>query len=131
MIISASRRTDIPGFYSEWFLHRLRTGYAIAPNPWNPRDLSRVRLSPDNVDCIMFWTKNAGPMLDKLAVMDGMGYRYYFSFTVTPYGADMEKNLPPKQRVVDTFRELSDRLGPNRVDWRFDPIVVNDRYSEE
>lgn len=131
MIISASRRTDIPGFYSEWFVHRLRSGYAIAPNPWNPQQLGRVRLTPDNVDCIMFWTKNAGPMLDKLSAIDAMGYKYYFSFTVTPYGPDKEKNLPPKDKVVETFRQLSDRLGPKRVDWRFDPIVVDESYPEQ
>lgn len=131
MIISASRRTDIPGFYSDWFLHRLRTGEAIAPNPFNPRQLGRVRLTPDAVDCIVFWTKNAQPMLAKLPVLDAMGYRYYFTFTVTPYGTDLEKRLPPKKQVADTFRELSDRLGPKRVDWRFDPIVVTERYTEE
>lgn len=131
MIISASRRTDIPGFYSEWLLRRLRSGFAIAPNPFNPRQLGRVALSPENVDCIVFWTKNAAPMLDKLAAIDALGYKYYFSFTVTPYDVDLEKNLPPKKRVIDTFRELSDRLGPKRVDWRLDPIIVTERYSEQ
>lgn len=131
MIISASRRTDIPGFYSEWFMNRLRAGYAISPNPWNPRQLSQVRLSPEHIDCIVFWTKNPRPMLDKLQAIDDLGYRYYFSFTVTPYGQDVERRVPPKKEVMETFRMLSDRLGPARVDWRFDPIVVNDRYSEE
>ena len=128
MIISASRRTDIPGFFSQWFLQRLRAGSLLVPNPWNPKQVGKVRLSPDNVDCIVFWTKNARPMLDKLSAMDAMGYKYYFSFTITPYGRDVEQNLPPKNEVMETFRELSDRLGPKRVDWRFDPIAVTERH---
>ena len=129
MIISASRRTDIPGFYSEWLLQRLKEGRVLVPNPWNPRRLGSIRLSPDHVDCIVFWTKNAAPMMEKLDAVDALGYRYYFSFTVTPYGPDVERHLPPKVRIMETFRRLSERLGPERVDWRFDPVVVDGGHS--
>lgn len=128
MIISASRRTDIPAFYPDWLMRRLEAGNVLAPNPWNPQQLGSVRLSPDTVDCIMFWTKNPEPMLSRLERLDALGYRYYFSFTVTPYGRDIEKKLPPKNRVMDTFRRLADRIGPSRVDWRFDPVMVSSRY---
>ena len=79
MIISASRRTDIPGYYSNWLLQRLREGRVLVSNPWNPKRLGNLRLSPEHVDCIMFWTKNAAPMMDKLKALDDLGYKYYFS----------------------------------------------------
>ena len=129
MIVSASRRTDIPAFYSDWFLRRLERGEVLVPNPWNPKQLSRVRLSPDGIDCFVFWTKNPGPMLDRLGALDASGYRYYFSFTLTPYGDELEKRLPPKTGIVDTFKRLVERLGPKRVDWRYDPILVDERHS--
>jgi hypothetical protein len=130
MIISASRRTDIPAFYSEWFVNRLRDGYALIQNPRNPHRLGRVELAPDKVDCIVFWTKNPLPMLggpgapDTLGTLDRMGYKYYFEFTLTPYGRSTERNLPPKERLVETFQRLSERIGPNRVDWRYDPVLI-------
>lgn len=125
MIISASRRTDIPAFYSEWLVNRLRAGEVLYPNPWNPKNLYRVALAPDHVDCIVFWTKNPGPMLERLDTLDSLGYNYYFSFTVTAYGPDLEAGLPPKREVLDTFLRLSERLGPRRVDWRFDPVAIS------
>ena len=129
MIISASRRTDIPAFYSEWLLRRLDEGHVLVPNPWNPNQLGHIGLSSENVDCIVFWTKNPAPMLEKLKQIDRLGYRYYFTFTITGYDIDLERNLPPKNERMNTFRKLSEHLGPKRVDWRFDPIIVNDRYS--
>jgi hypothetical protein len=129
MIISASRRTDIPCYYSEWFLNRLKEGYVLIPNPRNFNRLGSVELSPRNVDCITFWTKNPAPMLSRLPVIDDMGYSYYFEFTVTAYGKETERNLPEKQTVIDTFKRLSDKMAPGGVDWRFDPILKNERSS--
>ena len=129
MIISASRRSDIPCYYSEWFLNRLKEGYALIPNPRNANRLGRVALSHENVDCIVFWTKNPAPMLDKLPLLDEMGYRYYFEFTVTAYGRETERKLPEKKLVVEAFKRLSDKLGPCGVDWRFDPILKSERFS--
>jgi len=123
MIISASRRSDIPCYYSEWFLNRLKEGCVLIPNPRNANRLGRVVLSPQNVDCIVFWTKNPAPMLERLSLIDGMGYAYYFQFTVTAYGREVERNLPDKRDILDTFKRLSERIGPERVDWRFDPIL--------
>lgn len=77
MIVSASRRTDIPAFYAPWFYNRLKEGYVLVPNPFNPRTVSRVGLTPDTVDCIVFWTKNPAPMLDGLERL--RDYRYYSS----------------------------------------------------
>jgi DNA repair photolyase len=110
-------------------LNRLQEGYALIPNPRNANRLGRVGLSPENVDCIVFWTKNPAPMLDRLPLIDNMGYKYYFEFTVTAYGKDIERNLPEKQAVIDTFKRLSSKTGPDGVDWRFDPILKNERFT--
>ena len=128
MIISASRRTDIPSFYAEWFLNRLREGYALIRNPRDPQKLARVKLSPDRVDCIIFWTKNPLPMFGVLDTLDRMGYKYYFEFTLTPYDRRLERNLPPKEQLMETFHRLSDKIGPNRVDWRYDPVLVDENF---
>ncbi|MEL7656541.1 MAG: DUF1848 domain-containing protein [Bacillota bacterium] len=131
MIISASRRTDIPCYYSEWFVNRLKEGYALIANPWNADRLGRVELSPRNVDCIVFWTKNPAPMLNRLSEIDGMGYPYYFEFTITAYDNTVERNLPDKKDIIETFKRLSDQIGPEKVDWRFDPIQKNEQFTAE
>lgn len=129
MILSASRRTDIPAFYSDWLMNRLKEKYVLVPNPRNPKRLGRVRLSPEWVDCIVFWTKNPLPMMDKLAAVEELGYRFYFQFTLTPYGPEVERGLPPKARLVRAFLDLSRRLGPERMVWRYDPVLVDGSFS--
>ncbi|MDD3213313.1 MAG: DUF1848 domain-containing protein [Eubacteriales bacterium] len=127
MIISASRRTDIPAWYSEWLVNRIRAGYVLVRNPINPRQVGRVSLSPDVVDGMVFWTKNPGPMLGRLEAF--RNYPYYFQFTLTPYGRDIESNLPSKRDVlIPTFQRLADRVGPRRVIWRYDPILLSKQY---
>lgn len=129
VILSVSRRTDVPCLYPAWFMNRIRAGFALVRNPMNPAQLSRVPLNPDVVDCIVFWTKDAGPMLPWLPELDRLGYRYYFQFTLTPYGRDIEPSLRPKRQIVDTFIELSRQVGRERVVWRYDPILLNDTYD--
>ena len=129
MIISASRRSDIPAFYMDWFLERLRQGFVLVRNPMNPRQVSRVDLTPAQVDCIVFWTKNPHPMLDKLPEIES--YPYYVQFTINPYESDLEANLPAKQTLLDTFRKLADRIGPERMVWRYSPVIFTDRYDED
>ncbi len=128
MIISASRRTDIPSYYSEWFFNRIKDGYAYVRNPMNPHMISKISLSPDVVDGIVFWTKNPAPMLHRLEEL--RDYTYYFQFTLTPYGTDTEKNIPSKNDfVIPAFRKLSSLIGRERVIWRYDPIMLNERYT--
>ena len=130
MIISASRRTDIPTYYSEWFFNRLREGYVLVRNPMNARQISRISLSPEAVDGIVFWTKNPVPMLSRLGELEP--YPYYFQFTLTAYGRDVEPNLPGKNGVlIPAFQELSRMAGRERVVWRYDPIFLSDRYTVE
>lgn len=123
MIISASRRTDIPAFYSEWLFNRVNAGYAITKNPFNLSQIRRVSLKPEDVDCFVFWTKDPYPMLPRLGELEG--YFYYFLFTLTPYGKDIERNLRDKAEIEDTFVELSRKIGKNCVVWRYDPIILS------
>lgn len=129
MIISASRRTDIPAFYSEWLMNRLKEGYLLVPHPRNPKYLSRIELPPTKVDCIVFWTKNPSPMLEALTSLTGMGYSYYMQFTLTPYDRTVETRLPRKVELLKTFREMSNKIGSNRSVWRYDPVIIDQRHS--
>ena len=130
MIISASRRTDIPTYYSEWFFNRIKAGYVLVRNPMNAHQISKINLSPDVVDGIVFWTKNPIPMLDKLDLLTD--YMYYFQFTLNAYNQDVETGVPLKNNiVVPAFQKLSDIIGPDRVVWRYDPIFLNETYTAE
>lgn len=127
MIVSASRRTDIPAFYSDWLLNRIHEGYVLVRNPFNPKMVSRIDLRPEVVDCIVFWTKNPAPLLGKLDRLKE--YNYYFQFTVNPYGKELETHLPPLSRRLDTFKRLSDKIGREKVIWRYDPVLTNREYT--
>lgn len=130
MILSVSRRTDIPNYYSDWFYERIKEGFLYVRNPFNMRQISRIPLSYDVVDCIVFWTKNPLPMMDRLNELDK--YKYYFQFTLTGYGQDIEPNVPHKKDImISVFAELSKRIGRERVIWRYDPILINDKYTIE
>lgn len=128
MIISASRRTDIPSYYSDWFFNRVKEGYVYVRNPMNPRQISHVSLSPDVVDGIVFWTKNPEPMLNRLDLL--RDYAYYFQFTLNPYGKDVERNIPSKNdMIIPAFQRLSSEIGKERVVWRYDPILLSEKYT--
>lgn len=129
MILSVSRRTDIPCCYPEWFFKRLEAGKVLVRNPYNKNQISEISLTPDVTDCIVFWTKNPEPMLHDLGRLDQ--YMYYFQFTLTGYGKDMEPGLPDKEHLISVFRRLSDQIGPNRVIWRYDPILFSRTYTME
>ncbi len=131
MIISASRRSDIPSFYGKWFLNRLKEGYVLVPNPYNSKRYSKVNLTKEAVDIIVFWTKNPKPFFEYLKEIDKMGYEYYFQFTITPYDKTIEKNLPSKEELMDTFIYLSNKIGRNKVIWRYDPVIIDEKYTLE
>ena len=123
MIVSASRRTDIPAFYTAWFLNRLEQGEVLVRNPVRYHQVSRVSLSPTEVHFIAFWTKNAAPMLPHLAALSG--YDYGFQYTITGYGDPVEPHVPGLGASLQTFRTLADRIGPDRMVWRYDPILFH------
>lgn len=123
-IISASRRTDIPAFHSRWFMDQICASYCWVANPFYPSQVHRVSLRPDDVAAIVFWTKNAEPILPRLDELEARGYSYYFQYTITGYPRLIEPRTPSLERSVDTFLQLADRIGSSRVVWRYDPILV-------
>lgn len=127
MIIQTGMRTDIPAFYSEWLVNRIKEGYVLVRNPYNESQVTRYSLSPDCVDIIAFCTKNPAPMLNHMDVLKPYG-QYWF-VTITPYGKDIEPNVPDKAKVMEDFRKLSDIVGVDSVGWRYDPIIVDEKHS--
>lgn len=127
MIISASRRTDVPNYYGDWFYERLKEGYVLVRNPMNPRQISKIPLSPELVDCIVFWTKNPANMMVRLEELDA--YSYYFQFTLNGYGRETEPGLPEVDALLETFCRLSEKLGRERVVWRYDPVFFSKEFT--
>ena len=128
MIVSASRRTDIPAFYGEWFMNRLRAGYAVARNPMNPRQLRRVSLRPGDVDACVFWSKDFRPLLAHIGeIRDAFPIAVHH--TLTPYSAPLEPRLTDKRAIVEGMCTLSRAIGPDCLVWRYDPIVLSDALT--
>jgi len=125
MIISASRRTDIPAFYAEWFMNRIRAGYCTVPNPFNDKQVSRVSLKPFDVDVIVFWTRNPAPLMKYLPELDERGFRYYFLYTVMDNPRLLDPKVPTVTESIRIFTELSGQIGAAKVIWRYDPIVLS------
>lgn len=129
MILSVSRRTDIPAFYWEWFLNRVKAGFVDVRNPMNIHQVSRIDIRPNVVDCIVFWTKNAGNIIPHLEQLKD--YKYYFQYTINPYNKLIEENVPLKKDIIKNFRFPSEIIGPNRVIWRYDPILLTGNINIE
>lgn len=129
MIISASRRTDIPAFYHRWFMNRIRDGFLLTRNPFNANQISRVSLKPQDVDVIVFWTRNPSKLLHELPELDRLGYRYYFQYTITGYPRKIEKAVPKPSMAIETFSQLSNLIGKNKVIWRYDPILISNQVD--
>lgn len=123
MIISASRRTDIPAFYAKWFMNRVREGYCVVPNPFYPNQVSRISLQPSEVDVIVFWTRNLAPLIPYLNELDSLGLRYYFQYTILKNPKELDQSGPGFEGALTTFQRLSQRIGAGRVIWRYDPMV--------
>ena len=122
LIISASRSTDIPAFYSDWFIDRLRKGYSKWVNPFNRREQF---ISFSRVKFVVFWSKNPKPILKYLEEIEKHNVKYYFQFTLNDYEREgLEPNVPSLEERLDTFKELSLSIGKERVIWRFDPLIM-------
>ncbi len=130
MIISASRRTDIPAWHAAWFMEQLRAGKTLVHNPYNPGYIREVSLRRDDVDCIVFWTRNAKPLLPYLHEIKNEGYPVLFLYTVTPYGTDLEPGFPPLKKRLAGLAELASMMPTGTVIWRYDPIIFTHRYTE-
>lgn len=127
MIINTGCRTDIPAFYSKWLINRIREGYVLVRNPYNPNQVTRYNLSSDVVDCLAFCTKNPEPMLKYLDEIDK--YKQYWFVTITPYGKDIEPNVPNKEKVIESFKKLSKHIGVDAIGWRYDPIFIGNNFD--
>lgn len=127
IIISASRSTDIPAFYAEWFVNRLKAGYVVWYNPFNQQP---VRVSFEKCRAVVFWTKNPKPIIPYLHELDERGIHYYFQVTLNDYVSEgFEPNVPSVEERVETFKTLSDKIGKERVIWRFDPLIVTPQLT--
>jgi hypothetical protein len=105
-------------------MNRIREGFCLVPNPFNAKQISRISLAPGDVDAFVFWSKNPRPMLELLDELDDQGFVYYFQYTLNDYPRALEPSVPNIDRRLDTFAQLSKRLGPERVVWRYDPIII-------
>jgi len=122
-IISVSRRTDIPAFYGDWFMNRLKEGFAGVVNPFGGQKYI-VSLKPEDVRCFVFWSKNFTPFFENLKVIESLGYKFYFNYTVTGLPNIFERNLD-KESAVETLKQLSRIYSPRHINWRFDPIIIS------
>ena len=120
---------DIPAFYSKWLINRIREGYVLVRNPYYPSQITKYLLNPEVVYCIEFCTKNPEPMLKHLDELDI--YRQYWFVTITPYGKDIEPVVPNKEKVIESFKKLSNHIGVDSIGWRYDPIFINNDFDVE
>ena len=128
VIISASRATDIPAFYSKWLFDRLNKGYIVWRNPFNN---ARQYISFDKSRLFVFWSKNPKPIMKYLPELNKLGINYYFQFTLNDYEKDkFEPNVPPFNKRIKTFIELSKLIGKDKVIWRFDPLILTNEIDE-
>lgn len=129
MILNSGMRTDIPAYFSEWFLNRIKDGYVLTRNPYNPLQVTRYRLDPEVVDILVFGTKNPAPLIPYLDKLEK--FRNYWFVTMNPYGKELEPNVPSWQEVAESIKSLSNKFGKKAVCWRISPIIVNDTYTVE
>ncbi|MDE5856076.1 MAG: DUF1848 domain-containing protein, partial [Anaeroplasmataceae bacterium] len=127
MIINTGQRTDIPAFYSKWFMNRIREGYVMVRNPYYPNLVTKFLLTSDVVDVIGFCTKNPRPMFPYLDELKPFGQFWYVS--ITGFEKDLEPNVPSIDQVIEDFKYLSKKVGKNAIGWRYTPIIVNEKYT--
>ena len=128
MILNTGTRTDIPAFFHKWFLNRVEEGFVFSKNPYN-NQIYKYNFNPKTVDCICFCSKNPKPLLRNLDNLSE--YKQFWFVTITPYGNDIEVNVPDYRKVIKTFKELSETVGINAISWRYDPIFITEKYDLE
>lgn len=127
MIINTGNRTDIPAYFSKWFFNRIREGYVYVRNPYYKNQVTKYKLAPDVVDCIAFCTKNPAPMLPRMQELASFGQFWFV--TITPYGKEIEPQVPPMEKVLEDFKKLSSFIGAEKIGLRYDPIFISDKYT--
>lgn len=128
MIISASRRTDIPAFYGDWLVKRLQAGFVLVANPYNSKQISRISLQPAEVDCLVLWSKDFRPLLKHIDILKQ--YSCLFHFTINAYGVEIEPGTAEKQlELMTCLQTLAEEFGKETVIWRYDPIIISQKYN--
>lgn len=127
MILNTGNRTDIPAFYTPWFMNRVKSGEVLVRSPYAENQVTRYRLDPSVVDLLVFCTKNPYPILPHLKSLSI--FDTFWHVTITPYGRDIEPNVPSKRDILSAFQYLSHQIGANRIVWRYDPILINHTYT--
>lgn len=127
MIINTGCRTGIPAYFSKWFYNRIKEGYVLVRNPYYPDQILRYKLTEDVADCLVFCTKNPYPMFERIKEISK--FSQFWFVTITPYGKEIEPNVPDKDKVMESFKQLSEHVGIKGISWRYDPVFINDKYS--
>ncbi len=130
MIINVGGRTDIVNYYTPWLLNRLEEGYAYSRNPFAGENVYKLSLKPEDVDCLLFCSKNYQPILKHIGDIDEK-YNILCNYTITAYGKDIEPKVPPINESIKTLKRLSDIVGSNKILWRYDPILLTEKYTVE
>ena len=123
-VISVSRRTDIPAFYTEWFMNRLRAGFCHWMNPFGGH-VYRVSLLPGDCLALVFWTRNARPLIPHVADLRARGFHFYFQYTINGYPREIDSHAPPAGAAVAAFCRLAESMGPGLVMWRYDHVMLS------
>lgn len=126
-IISASRRTDIPAFFADWFINCLSAGFCSIANPFNPKQISTVRLDKHSVDLFVFWTRNPDPFVPAIERLLASKRKMLFLVTVTDYGTQLETRLPDLFARISAIRQLAAMIGKEKIAWRYDPIIISNK----
>ncbi len=129
MILSVSTRTDIPAYYGDWFMNWLEQGYFYIKNPYNKNLVTKLDVSVENIDCIVFWTKNGIDFTKHLARIIKLNYPFYFQYTITGYDEDIEKLKYAKKEIIDNFIMISKMIGHKKIILRYDPILISNKYT--
>ena len=129
MIINTGCRTDIPAFYSKWLINRIEEGYVLVRNPYNHFSVTRYSLDSEVVDCLAFCTKNPEPILKYIDKLDK--YKQYWFVTITPYGKEIEPNVPDKEHIIESFKKLAKHIGIDSIGLRYDPIFIGEGFTVE
>ena len=128
MIINTGGRTDTVQYYSEWLLNRFKEGVVYSRNPLFPNKVTQYDLSPDKVDCVVFCSKNYSPILERLHEITDR-FNTYFFYTITAYENDIEPRVPPIEKSIEILLQLEQIVGSNRIAWRYDPVLLTDKYT--
>lgn len=130
MIIHTGARTDTVRFYTDWLLKRFEEGFVLSRNPMFPTHVSRLRLDPQVVDCVVFCSKDYAPILDRLPDITER-FNTFFFYTITAYGDDVEPTSPSIDESIETLLQLEEQVGAQRIAWRYDPVLLTEKYTIE